>query len=151
MRATRSPSRACPFWPVASIFAVSLLLGALAIWSSSSLYLLGSGVLFNVNGLILFSAWAALHPNLAGDERISYFLLAQVLSFGSAAIVWSLLERVLHQRNFDISHGIAPATQGAILGGLQLLAVDVVVTNAMHLSGDVIHANAILGWVSSAP
>jgi hypothetical protein len=139
---------ATPYWSVGNTFAVSVLLGALAIWSGAAIYLVASGLLFNVIGFLLYSAWVTHHPNLADDERFSYLLLAQVVSFGSAAIVWSLLERVLHQRNIDISHGIAPFTQAAIFVGVLLLAGQVFSVNGMHLNGEAVHVGSALAWIS---
>ena len=49
---------ATPYWSVGTTFAVSVLLGALAIWARAPLYTFGSGLLFNVIGLLLFTAWS---------------------------------------------------------------------------------------------
>jgi hypothetical protein len=145
---------ATPYWSVGNTFAVSVLLGALAIWARSPLYTFGSGLLFNVIGLLLFTAWSAHRLNapgamLANDEWVSYFVLAQILSFGIAAIVWSLLERKLHGNGVDLSQDIAlPFSQLALLAGIHLLAIGVGLANGLHLNGDGIRIGTELAWIS---
>src|SRR5262249_11850429 len=78
-----------PYWGVGNTLAVSILLGALAVWSRSALYAYGSGLLFNVIGFVVFLAWShqrlnAAGPMLANDVWVSTFVLAQILSFGAA-------------------------------------------------------------------
>jgi hypothetical protein len=140
---------AMPYWSVGNTFAVSVLLGALAIWARVPLYQYGSGLLFNVIGWLLFAAWSAHRPELTNDEWLATLVLAQILSFGAAAIVWSLLERRLVRLGIDLSHGAPiPFTQAAILAGIHLLAVGVALANGLHLNGEELHIGCMLAWIS---
>jgi hypothetical protein len=139
---------------VGNTLAVSVLLGALAIWARASFFVYASGLLFNVIGLLLFSAWSSHRFNLRGpmlgnDEWLSYGILAQVLSFGVAAIVWSMLERKLHGKGFDLERDDSLSfPQFALNAGIHLLAVGVVLSNGLHLAGEEIRIGMTLAWIA---
>jgi hypothetical protein len=141
---------ATPYWSVCLTLAVSVLLGALAIWSRAPLYIYGSGLLFNVVGIVLFMAWSAhrLHargPLLANDEWLSFFVLAQIISFGSAAVLWSLLERNLFRKGINLSQDLLPPlSQTALLAGIHLFAICVAFANALHLMGEEVRIGTTL-------
>jgi len=129
-----------PYWSIGNTLAVSVLLGTLAVWTRSPLYTFASGLLINVIGLLVFFAWSA-HPDQAGlrvlqGEWTSTFMLAQIVSFGIAAILWSLLERQLLRSEVDLSKELTlPFSQFAILAGVLILAVGATLANSVHLTG----------------
>src|SRR5262249_11312712 len=143
-----------PFWSVGNTAAVILLLGTLAIWARTPIYLYGAGLLFNVVGLLLFTAWSAHRVNAPGpllrnDEWISIGVLTQILSFGAASMVASLLERDLVKRGIDLSRTISfPYAQAALVCGIQLLAIGVGLANGLHLSGEQIQIASAIAWVA---
>ncbi len=143
-----------PFWSVGNTLAVSVLLGALAIWARAPIFVYGSGLLFNVIGLMLFTAWDANRANLPGpilgeDARISYFFLAQILSFAFAALIWSVIERRLHGGEMDvIKRNALPFSQVALALGIYLMAIGVVLANVLHLIGDEMEVRTGLAWVA---
>lgn len=145
---------AAPWWSVGNTLAVSVLLGALALWSRARIYTYGSGLLVNVIGMLLFTAWAAHRnaapgPMLANDEWFSYLVLAQILSFGAAAIGWSLLERRLHEAGAPPGRSLTlPFPQFAILAGMHLLAIGVGFANGLHLCGEQVRIGMTLAWVA---
>ena len=88
-------------------------------------------------------------PMLANDEWISVFVLAQILSFGVAAIVWSMLERHLNKNGIDLAQGMPlPFTQSALLAGIHLLAIGVGFANGLHLSGEQVRIGSTLAWIA---
>ncbi|MSQ94093.1 MAG: hypothetical protein EXR98_06000 [Gemmataceae bacterium] len=142
-----------PWWSVGNTCAVSILLGALAIWTRMPIYVYGSGLLFNVIGLLLFSAWSShrfnvpVLPVLAQDLWLSYFALTQILSFAAAAMVWSLVECKLVGKGVDLSQGIAlPFSQFALIAGIHLLAIGALLANGLHLLGDEVQIGTTLAW-----
>ena len=143
---------ATPYWSLGNTFAVSILLGALAVWSRSLFYVYCSGLLVNIMGLLLFTAWSAHRFNLPGpmlrnDEWLSFFLLTQVISFGTASILWSLIERSLHGKGIDLSEAAPlPFPQAALLASIHLLAFGVALANAIHLGGDEVRIDRWLTW-----
>jgi hypothetical protein len=143
-----------PYWSIGNTLAVSVLLGALAVWARSAFYTFASGLLFNVIGFLVFTAWSAHRlnapgPMLANDEWFSYFVLAQILSFGVAAIVWSVVERNLHRLGIELSEDIAlPFTQAALLAGVHLMVIGVGFANGLHLSGEEVRIAMPLAWIA---
>jgi hypothetical protein len=136
-------------WSIGNTLAVSILLGALAIWARSAFYTFASGLLANVIGLFIFSAWAAQRNQLLNDEWATMFVLVQILSFGAAALVWSLLEWRLLRNAIDLSKEMPlPFSQFAILAGVLLLAVGVIVANARLLLRDALHTNTPLACIA---
>ena len=115
-------------------------------------YLYGAGLGFNIVGFLLFTAWSAHRLNAPGpflpnDLWISYAVLAQILSFAAAAIVASLLERMLHRRGVNLV-GAFPFAQVALLAGVHLLAIGVGVTSALHLIGAEVRVGTALSWIA---
>jgi hypothetical protein len=144
-----------PYWNIGNTFAVSLLLGLLAIWARAPIYVYGSGLLFNVIGGLIFFAWwthrreAIGLPVLPEDLLVSFFVLAQILSFAAAAIVWSLVEWRLNAKGIDLGLGTPfPFSQAALTAGIHLLAIGVGLANGMHLQGEVVRIGTPLAWVA---
>lgn len=143
-----------PFWSVGNTVAVILLITALAVWARAPGYLYGAGLLFNVIGLLLFTAWSshrvrAPGPILAQDEWISIGVLAQILSFAAASIACSLLERNLLRRGIDFTQTIAfPYAQAALIAGIHLLAIGVGLANGLLISGENVRIASGLAWVA---
>jgi hypothetical protein len=124
-----------PYWSIATIAAVSVLLGALAAWSRSNVYVFGSGLLVNIIGALIDTSWRAQQPGLV--VSIDDLLLAQILSFGVASIAWSLIELRLRRKGIEIAATLAPPfAQLALLAGITLSAGMVFLWNRAHLVGE---------------
>jgi hypothetical protein len=143
-----------PYWSIANTLAVSVLIGALAIWARTPAYLYGAGLLFNIIGLLIYTAWSAHRLNapgamIANDEWISIGVLAQILSFAVAALACSLLERRLLARGIDLTQAIGlPYAQAALAAGVHVLAIGVGFANGLHLSGIPVRIGLPLAWVA---
>jgi hypothetical protein len=81
-----------PLWPSAVVLAVSVLMGALAVWTRRGGFEYASGLLVNVVGQLLWLDWLRTTDMLNWDERAYRFILIHILCLALASLVWSGIE-----------------------------------------------------------
>jgi hypothetical protein len=116
--AWEDPAR--PYWSTGAILAVSAMAAAVALRSGLSVYAHISGLLINVAGSMLWVAW--------GPPTLISFAYTQVLCFGLASGIWSVLDMTLpqHRRPSERASRVFAFRHAALGYALGLLALLVV-------------------------
>jgi hypothetical protein len=140
-----------PYPSAAATLAVSVMAGALAIWFCRGAHVYASGLLLNVMGVLLWSAW--------GPATGASFLLTNVLCLAAGAAFWSAVGTALRART-DLEDGIQrrlaprwrflPFPTFAAGVGLGLLTLVVTLALASDLAGGGMRAEQALAWAALA-
>jgi hypothetical protein len=133
-----------PYWSAGATLAVSVLAGALALWSRWQVYVFGSGLLANLAALMVWVTW--------GPGTLSSFLYVVILGLGVTAAVWSIPEWALAWRPWARGRpgrGVSYSHLGALLG-LGILAAVVAAAVAYNLRPEDVQFATPLGWAAVA-
>ncbi len=138
-----------PYWSSAATLAVSILFGALAVWTRLQGYVYVSGLLINVVGYLMWQAWRLEGFIPAGLDQ---FLLVQVLCLAVGSAAWSLTELLLRWRATPISlRGVGmPFSHAAICFGVSGLTSLVLVGIVADLFGPFWTLGGIFPWITLA-
>jgi hypothetical protein len=88
--AAKDPFR--PAWTCGMVLTVSLLAGALTVWTGRGSAVYASGLLLNVAGLLWWIAWRQTAGELPLSALIYRLAWLQALCFGAASLLWSIVE-----------------------------------------------------------
>jgi hypothetical protein len=80
-----------PAWTCCMVLAVSVMAGALTVWTGRGSAVYASGLLFNVAGALWWIDWQTA-GSLSSSALISRFVWVQALCFGAASLLWSIIE-----------------------------------------------------------
>ncbi len=144
-------------WSCAAPLAVSVLLGADAVWSRRPWLVYVSGLLLNVSGYLLWrswlaSEWAGWGAVASEPGQLSRLLYLQTICLGLGSAGWSLLELKLRRldRPIDLRGSWVPFVHSAALVAVHLLALLVLTGLAGDLTGAAIHVAGPLAWFALA-
>lgn len=119
-----------PYWSSLATLAVSVLLGAMAVWTRRPGYVYASGLLINVVAFVVWQAWLVDHWGIVvwfvlGPEVFDGFLLLQILALAASSAAWSLVERRLRRLEppVDVRSGVIPFAHAAVLLAYALLSI----------------------------
>jgi hypothetical protein len=150
-----NPARS--YWSCAAPLAVSVLLGADAVWSRRPALVYVSGLLVNVSGYLLWRSWVA--PEWYGWAEVgghpgplSRLLYLQIVCLGVASSCWSLLEWRLRLLSppIDLRGRWLPFVHAAAVAAVHLLALLVLTGIVGDVTGAQIHVATPLGWAALA-
>jgi len=133
-----------PYWSSGAVLAVAMLLGAMAVWSRRSAYVVASGMMVNVVGFLAWTAW--------GPGTLATFLTTQVIGLALGSGLWSALELALrhHRPTVDLRHVSHPYSHAAALAALHVLGVIVLGGLASDLTYNDLHLGGFLAWMALA-
>jgi len=145
------PDPGRPYWSVLAALAVSVLLGAMAVWSGRTGYTYASGLMLNLAAYLLFLSW---YVDAGGSRRwlpvgpgvADRLLLMQVAALAGGSVAWSLLDLVGRRRftREGTFPGALPYSTMAAWLALHVLAALVLVA----LAGDLLRLELRLaGWM----
>src|SRR5262249_19135287 len=152
--ATADPGR--PWWSFTTTLAVSILLGADAIWSRRPFLVYVSGLLVSVAGYLIWHSWLISEWEGWGElpwprddwadtswqpHQLPRFLYLQVACLGTASACWSLLELKLRRLRepIDLRGRWVPFVDAAALAALHLLALLILAGLVGDVMGTAIH------------
>jgi hypothetical protein len=142
------------YWACATPLAVSVLLGADAIWSRRPLLVYVSGLLFNVSGYLLWRSWLAEQEgwDTPGWQpgQFTRLLTIQIACLGVGSSCWSLLELQLRRLRhpIDLRGRWVPFVHAAVQLAVHLLAMLVLIGVAADVTGARLHVGGPVLWVA---
>jgi hypothetical protein len=135
------------YWSSGPVMAVSLLLGAMALWQRRPTHVYASGLLINLAGSLIW---------LAGDSHSwEHLVYANVLSFAVAGGVWSCLELWLQKHKLQSESGALATGEAGfphfaiILGLILCTAMSVLAFGSAGLDLPALEVGA-LAWTALA-
>jgi len=142
-----------PYWSCLATLAVSLLIGAMAVWARRPWYVYASGLLLQVVAFLVWQAWLVDRWGLQvwfamGPELFDPFLLLQILALTIGSLVWSLVENRFRSRAVpvDLRTGVVPYAHASVLLAVQLLAMFALAALASDLFLLGMHVRGSLVW-----
>jgi len=145
------------YWSCAAPLAVSVLLGADAVWSRRPALVYVSGLLLNVSGYLLWRSWVVSEWDGWGEVggqpgQLSRLLYLQILCLAVASSCWSLLELKLRHlaTPIDLRSRWVPFVHAAVLAAVHLLALLILIGIVGDLTGAEIHVAGPLSWTALA-
>lgn len=146
-----------PYGACSAVLAISVLFGAMAMWTRRSGYVYVSGLLVNFAAYLVWQAWlvdvwGVRAWFLGRPELFDRFVLLQVLACALGSVIWSLVEIVMRRREpaVDLRGKTVPFPYAAALIGLQLLAIYVLVGIAANVMDMDLRLDCDWAWLALA-
>jgi hypothetical protein len=133
-----------PYWSGGITLAVSFLLGIMALWSRRSYHVYASGLLVNVAGSIVWSAW--------GEPTLLSFGYTNILCLALASSLWTMLEVILRRgpATVDPRGQVLHFRHVAAAVALELLTFATLLGVLSDLFAGSLHVASPLGWTALA-
>jgi hypothetical protein len=144
-----------PYLSSLATLAVSVLLGALALWSRRPVYVYASGLMFNLVGYLVWQSWLTDEGNAFawltwGPGVAGTLLYGQVLCLALAAAFWTAADLALRRRTppVDLRGRFLPFSHAAALLALHLLAVIILGGVASDATDTGLRVGGALAWAA---
>lgn len=144
-----------PYPSAAATLTVSVMAGALALWSRRPIYVYLSGLLINLAAYLVWQAWLIDHFRITvwmayGPGVLDTFLLSQVLALAAASLGWSLVAGFLTRAAPHFRGQVLLFRALSIQAGLGVLGILVLGGVAADLTGDRLEIAGWLAWAALA-